>query len=253
MIEIKSSEQLQIMAEGGKVLAKVRDKLMESATAGVTTLELEDLSEHLITSSGATSNFKGQYGYPYTILTSVNEQVIHGKPNKRSLQNGDLLSIDVGLLWKGWHLDTTGTVIVGGDAAASLEVQEFAAAGYRILDEAIAQARVGNRVGDISSTMQRGIEGAGYSVVREYVGHGLGSELHMEPMVPCFGKPGTGPVLQEGMTLAIEVMMNMGKSDVRTLKDGWTVVTKDKSISGQFEHTVAVTKDGPWVLTASRG
>lgn len=249
MIEIKTPEQLKIMAEGGQRLAKVRDELMAAAKPGVTTLALEDLSEQLIAEQGATSNFKGQYGYPYTILTSVNEQVIHGKPNKRALQAGDLVSIDVGLLWQGWHLDTTGTVIVDGKDSTGPEVAAFAQAGYDILAEAIAKAVVGNRVGDISAAMQQGIEGRGYSVVREYVGHGLGSELHMEPMVPCFGRPGTGAELKEGMVLAIEVMMNMGRSEVRTLKDGWTVVTKDKSISGQFEHTVAVTSAGPRVLT----
>lgn len=249
MIEIKTPKQIEIMAEGGAVLAKVRDALMAEAKVGVTTLELEDISEKLINDSGATSNFKGQYGYPYTILTSVNEQVIHGKPNNRKLQSGDLVSIDVGLLWKGWHLDTTGTVIVGGATAAKPEVQAFAKAGYEILDQAIAQAVVGNKVGDISAAMQQGIEGHGYSVVREYVGHGLGTELHMEPMVPCYGKPGTGPELKPGMVMAIEVMMNMGRPEVRTLKDGWTVVTRDKSISGQFEHTVAVTESGPKVLT----
>ena len=239
------------MAEGGRRLAIVRDELMKAAQVGVTTMELEHLSEKLIAQQGATSNFKGQYGYPYTILTSVNEQVIHGKPNNRALQSGDLLSIDVGLLWQGWHLDTTGTVIVGGISAADPQTQRFYHTGYEILQQAIAQSKVGHKVGDISAAMQQGIEGAGYSVVREYVGHGLGSELHMDPMVPCFGKPNTGPDLQEGMTIAIEVMMNMGRPEVRTLKDGWTVVTKDGSISGQFEHTVAITKSGPKVLTAS--
>jgi methionyl aminopeptidase len=250
MIEIKTPEQLKLMAEGGRTLAKLRQELMAAAKEGVTTLELEGLSERLIASYGATSNFKGQYDYPYTILTSVNEQVIHGKPNKRALRNGDLLSIDVGLLWKGWHLDTTGTLIVGGEEAADEKVRRFYRAGYDILAEAIAQAKVGNKVGDISAAMQQGIESRGYSAVREYVGHGLGSELHMEPMVPCVGKPGTGALLQEGMTIAIEVMMNMGRADIRTLKDGWTVVTKDGNISGQFEHTVAITKHGPQVLTA---
>ncbi len=249
MIEIKTPEQLKIMAEGGHVLAQVRQQLMAAAVPGITTLELEDLSEQLIASFGATSNFKGQYDYPYTILTSVNEQVIHGKPNKRVLRAGDLLSIDVGLLWKNWHLDTTGTLIVGGKESANKEVRVFAAKGYKILDAAIAQAKIGNRVGDISAAMQQGIESAGYSAVREYVGHGLGSELHMDPMVPCYGKPGTGPELKQGMTLAIEVMMNAGGPYVRTLKDGWTVVTKDGSISGQFEHTVAITSSGPKVLT----
>lgn len=249
MIEIKTPEQLKIMAEGGHKLAQVRDQLMAAAIPGIATIELEQLSEKLIAGCGATSNFKGQYDYPYTILTSVNEQVIHGKPNKRVLRAGDLLSIDVGLLWKGWHLDTTGTLIVGGKDSADEEVRQFATKGYEILDAAINQARVGNRVGDISAAMQDGIESAGYSAVREYVGHGLGSELHMEPMVPCYGWPGTGPELKEGMTLAIEVMMNAGGPYVRTLKDGWTVVTKDGRISGQFEHTVAITKSGPKVLT----
>ena len=249
MIELKNDEQLQIMRQGGALLARIRDEVLGGAEAGVTTLELNDLAERLMKQAGAKSNFKGYGGFPFVICANVNDLIIHGFANKRPLQNGDVFSLDIGLIWKGLHVDTTATKIIGGLENAPEKVQTFIKTGEKALSLAIDRAVIGNRVGDISSTMQQTVESAGFSVIREYVGHGVGSELHMEPMIPCYGRAGTGEVLKEGMTLAIEVMMNMGGPKVRTLKDGWQVVTKDNSLSAQFEHTVAVTKDGPEILT----
>jgi methionyl aminopeptidase len=251
MIEIKTANQQNIMAEGGRLLAECRDLVVQAAEAGVTTLELDQLAEAEIRRRGAEPNFKGYGGYPYSICANVNDLVIHGFPNKRQLQNGDVFSLDIGLKYKGLHVDTTATKVIGGVDSAPENVQRFIATGQSALQLAIEQAVPGNRVGDISAAMQQTVESAGYSVVRDFVGHGVGSELHMEPMVPCFGKAGSGPTLEVGMTLAIEVMMNMGKPEIRTLKDGWQVVTKDRSLSAQFEHTVAITIDGPLILTTS--
>jgi methionyl aminopeptidase len=249
MIELKNVEQLRTMTEGGAILASCRDQVLAAAQSGVTTLELDTLAEKLIRRAGATPNFKGYGGFPYTICANVNELILHGFPKKRALQIGDVFSLDIGLLWQGLHVDTTGTIVVGGTDKAPEAVQKFVKTGQKALYAAIDRALVGNRVGDISSAIQYMVEQAGYSVIREFVGHGLGSELHMEPMIPCYGRAGTGMVLKEGMTLAIEVMMNMGGPGVKTLKDEWQVVTKDKSLSAQFEQTVAVTKSGPVVLT----
>lgn len=251
MIELKTPEQLEIMRTGGKLLAECRDAVLAAAQLGVTTLELDTLAEKLIRERDAKPNFKGYGGFPYSICANVNELVIHGFANKRALQVGDVFSLDIGLIYKGLHVDTTGTIIVGGMDAADQKVQQFIKTGEKALSLAIEQTRAGNRVGDVSAVMQQTVESAGYSVIREFVGHGVGSELHMDPLVPCFGKAGTGEMLKEGMTLAIEVMMNMGGPEIKTLKDGWQVVTKDHSLSAQFEHTVAITKDGPEILTLS--
>jgi methionyl aminopeptidase len=249
MIEIKTSAQLEIMTEGGALLGKIRDEVLSKAQPGVTTLELDELAEKLIINAGAKPNFKGYGGFPYTICANVNELILHGFPNRRPLQVGDVFSLDIGLIWQGLHVDTTGTVVVGGIDVATSGVKRFVQTGEAALWAAIEQAKVGNRVGDVSSAMQRIVEDAGYSVIREFVGHGIGSSLHMEPNVPCYGRPHTGPELTEGMTLAIEVMMNMGKPAILTLKDGWQVVSKDKSLTAQFEHTVAIWADGPKILT----
>jgi methionyl aminopeptidase len=249
MIELKDQKQLAAMADGGALLAKCREAVLAAAEPGVTTLELDALAEKLIRDGGGTPNFKGYGGFPFTICANVNDLVIHGFPNKRALQPGDVFSLDIGLIWQGLHVDTTETKIIGGLDTASEAVQKFIKTGEKALSLAIDQAVIGHRVGDISATMQQTVEQAGYSVIREFVGHGVGSELHMEPMIPCFGRAGTGPLIQEGMTVAIEVMMNMGGPAVKTLKDGWQVVTKDHSLAAQFEHTVAVTKNGPQILT----
>ena len=251
MIELKQPEQLQIMGVGGQKLAACLAQVVAAAKVGVTTLELDSLAERLILEVGGRPNFKGYQGYPYTLCTSVNEQVIHGFPNKRALVSGDVLTIDVGMLYQGWHVDHAVTVVVGlaKEVEQQQQTQRFLKTGQRALAAAIDQIKPGAHVGDLSAAIQAVVEEAGYSVIRDFTGHGLGSALHMEPIIPCFGRAGTGARLEVGMTLAVEVMMNMGKAETRTLKDGWTVVSKDKSLSAQFEHTVAVTQDGFEILT----
>jgi methionyl aminopeptidase len=217
---------------------------------GVTTAELDAIAESTIRAAGGRPAFKGYRGYPATICASVNDQVIHGIPSRRPLAAGDVLSIDVGAELDGFFGDAAVTVPVGPiskEAARLLRVTEES------LYEAIAQARIGRRVSDVSHAVQRHIEAHGYSVVREFVGHGIGQSMHEEPQIPNFGKPGHGPRLAEGMVLAIEPMVNMGLPGVRLLDDGWTAVTKDGSLSAHFEHTVAVTASGPLVLTDADG
>lgn len=251
-IELKTPDQIAIMAEGGRRLSLIRDELVRRAQPGLTTLEIDSMAEELIRSGGDQPSFKGYGGFPYTICANLNQIVVHGFPNKRALLPGDLFSLDIGLIHRGFHIDTTATTIVGGLEAASPQVQKFYRTGQQALDLAISQALVGNRVGDISHAMQSTVEAAGFSVIREYVGHGVGTSLHMDPQIPCYGKPHTGPELVEGMTLAIEIMMNMGQPQVKDLKDGWQVVTKDGTLSAQFEHTIALTSSGPQVLTQSQ-
>ena len=202
----------------------------------------------MIAAAGATPAFKGYHGYPATICASINEEVIHGIPSRRRvLQEGDILSIDVGASLGGYFGDSAITVPVGRvteEAASLLRVTEEA------LFKAIEQTRPGSRVSDIGCAVQRHVEAHGFSVVREFVGHGIGQRMHEEPQVPNYGEPGHGPRLAEGMVLAIEPMVNAGSAAVKVLSDGWTAVTRDKSLSAHFEHTVAVTGEGPWILTA---
>ncbi len=251
MTELKSPQQLQSMTKGGQLLAQIRDHLITIAQPGITTAEIDQLAEKMIRDAGAKPSFKGYGGYPFTICANVNELILHGYANKRALLAGDVFSLDIGLVYDDLHVDTTATTIVGGIDQASAEVQQFIKVGEKALAESIKLATTANRVGDVSSAIQEIVESAGYSVIRDYVGHGVGSQLHMDPQIPCYGRPDTGPKFEEGMTVAIEVMMSMGKPQLKTLKDGWQVVTKDGSLSAQFEHTVAITKSGPQVLTAS--
>jgi methionyl aminopeptidase len=251
MIEIKNVSQINIMRDNGFLLDSCLQKVISKANPGVTTLALDELAESLIREAGAVPNFKGYQGYPSTLCTSVNDQVIHGRPNKRSLIQGDVLTVDVGLVRNGFHVDRATTIIVGGEAAADSKVVKFLATGREALEHAINEVMPHKHVGDISAAMQEVVERAGYSVIREFTGHGVGTKLHMEPTIPCFGQRGRGSRLEVGMTLAVEVMMNMGSSKIKTLKDGWTTVTQDGSLSAQFEHTVAVTEDGCAILTLS--
>jgi methionyl aminopeptidase len=226
----------------------VLTELASKVAPGVTTSDLDELAEKMIAAAGATPAFKGYHGYPATICASINEEVIHGIPSRRRvLQEGDILSIDVGASLGGYFGDSAITVPVGRvteEAASLLRVTEEA------LFKAIEQARPGSRVSDIGSAVQRHVEAHGFSVVREFVGHGIGQRMHEEPQVPNYGEPGHGPRLAEGMVLAIEPMVNAGSAAVKVLSDGWTAVTRDKSLSAHFEHTVAVTGEGPWILTA---
>jgi methionyl aminopeptidase len=248
VIVCRSSVELERMSKAGRLVAEVLTQLSSRIAPGVSTAELDDLAEQLIADAGGTPAFKGYHGYPATICASINEEVIHGIPSgRRMLDEGDIVSIDVGVSLDGYYGDSAMTVPVG-------RVSEEAAALLRITEEslyrAIGRARPGARVSDIGHAVQEHVEAHGFSVVREFVGHGIGQRMHEEPQIPNYGEPGRGPRLAEGMVLAIEPMVNAGKAAVKVLKDGWTAVTKDKSLSAHFEHTVAVTTGEPWILTA---
>jgi methionyl aminopeptidase len=238
------------MRHANSLVAEVLDLLRSSVAPGVTTADLDALAESRVRESGAEPAFKGYHGYPATICASVNEEVIHGIPSRRELVEGDIVSIDMGVLYDGYYGDSAITVPVGRvseEAAALLRVTEEA------LHEAIARATVGARVSDIGDAVQTHVERSGFTVVREFVGHGIGQKLHEEPQVPNYGPGGRGPRLAQGMVLAIEPMVNAGKAAVKVLSDGWTAVTRDGRLSAHFEHTVAVTAAGPLVLTAPGG
>ena len=236
------------MRGAGRLVGEVLTELAAKVAPGVSTAELDELAEKRITRAGATPAFKGYHGYPATICASINDEVIHGIPSgRRVLQEGDIISIDVGAALDGYFGDSAITLPVG-------PVSEQAATLLRVTEEAlykaIEQARPGARVSDIGHAVQKHVEAFGFSVVREFVGHGIGQRMHEEPQVPNYGDPGRGPRLSEGMVLAIEPMVNAGKPSVKVLADGWTAVTRDKSLSAHFEHTVAVTAGEPWILTA---
>jgi methionyl aminopeptidase len=214
---------------------------------GITTLELDREAELYIRSRGAVPAFKGYRGFPGTLCTSVNDEVVHGIPGPRMLKDGDILSIDVGALYEGFYSDSARTFPVGEVSPLAKKLMEVT---RRALDAGISQAVAGNRISDISASVQKVVEDAGFSVVRDFVGHGVGRDLHEAPQVANFGKRGKGPVIQEGMTLAIEPMVNVGEWEVRILGNGWTVVTADGSLSAHFEDSIAVTKNGPLVLSA---
>ena len=228
------------------LVAEVLTELRSLVEAGATTGDLDALAEKRVRAAGAVPAFKGYQGYPATLCTSINEQVVHGIPSDRTLRAGDVVSIDLGVVLDGFYGDSAVTVPVGAvseDTAALLRVTEEA------LHRSIAKAHPGGRVSDLGHAVQTHVEAHGYSVVREFVGHGIGTSLHEEPQVPNYGEPGRGPRLMEGMVLAIEPMVNMGNAAVRVLDDGWTTVTRDGSLSAHFEHTVAITTDGPVVLS----
>ena len=248
MIVCRSAAELEHMRAAGRLVGEVLSTLTPRVVPGVTTGELDELAEGLITAAGGVPAFKGYHGYPATICASINEEVIHGIPSRRRvLMEGDILSIDVGAQLEGYFGDSAVTVPVGRispDAAKLLRITEES------LYKAIACVRPGGRISDIGHAVQQHVESFGFSVVREFVGHGIGPRMHEEPQVPNYGEAGRGPRLAEGMVLAIEPMVNAGKPAVKVLSDGWTAVTKDKSLSAHFEHTVAVTAEGAWILTA---
>jgi len=248
VIVCRSAAELEQMRDAGRLVGEVLTELASRIAPGVTTADLDAMAEERIAKAGATPAFKGYHGYPATICASINEEVIHGIPSgRRVLNEGDILSIDVGVSLNGYFGDSAITVPVG-------QVSEQAAALLRATEEslykAIERVRPGGRISDIGHAVQKHVEAHGFSVVREFVGHGIGQRMHEEPQVPNYGEPGRGPRLAEGMVLAIEPMVNAGKPAVKVLADGWTAVTKDSSLSAHFEHTVAVTADGPWILTA---
>lgn len=246
MIIRKSTEEIKRIAEAGRVLRECLDKLIEAAQPGVTTKELDRLAESFIRSRGGRPTFKGYRGYPASICTSINDVVVHGIPSSTKLKEGDILGIDVGVTLREYIADAAITIGIG---SISAEAQALIDATSRSLELAIEQCRVGNRIGDISHAVQSYVESQGYSVVRTLVGHGVGRQMHEDPQVPNFGLPGRGPRLLEGMVLAIEPMVNMGGPEVEVGPDNWAIYTKDGSLSAHFEHTVAITADGPRVLT----
>ncbi len=243
---LKSRDEIEIMRRTNLIVAEVLHVLKATVGVGVTTLDLERIAEEELKKTSARPAFKGYRGYPWCLCTSVNNEVVHGMPSKRVLNDGDIVSIDFGVFSDGFYGDSAITVPVGSvspDAARLVKVTEES------LEKAIEAAVAGNRLFDISASVQRYVESHGFSVVREFVGHGIGRELHEAPQVPNFGLPGRGIRLKAGMVLAIEPMINMGGPDVKILDDGWTAVTADGSLSAHFEHTVAITDDGPYVLS----
>ncbi len=247
MIIIKSRDEIKKMAKASEIVAEALTVIRSVVAPGVTTKELERIAEEVIRSRGGRPAFKGYRGYPASICTSVNSEIVHGIPSDEVLlHEGDIVSVDLGVIYKGYI----------GDAAVTLPVGRISEETGRLLDiteqalyEGIGKAVPGNRVSDISNAIQRFVESNGYSVVRAFVGHGVGRSLHEEPQIPNFGPPGKGPVLKEGMTLAIEPMVNEGSYRVTILADGWTAKTADGKLSAHFEHTVLVTKDKPRILT----
>lgn len=242
MIILKTPEEIEVMAKASKLVAETLQFLKPHVRSGVATDELDRLAEEFIRARGGKPAFKGYRSYPKTLCISVNDQVVHGIPSKRILKEGDIVGLDLGAIVEGFYGDSAMTLPVGiinPKAAELLRVTEAA------LYAGIEQAVVGNRLSDISHAVQERAESAGFSVVTDFVGHGIGRQLHEEPQVPNYGKPGQGPRLQVGMVLAIEPMVNMGKSDVRVLDDQWTAVTKDGSLSAHFEHTIAIQPSGP--------
>jgi methionyl aminopeptidase len=247
MVVLKSSWELERMRQAGKIVAKVLAALQDVVKAGMTTAELDALAYRIITKEGAKPSFKGYRGYPASICTSLNEQIVHGIPGPRHLQEGDVLSLDVGAIYKGYHGDAAITVGIG---AISSEARALMEATAGALAAGIAQARIGNRLGDVSYHIQQYAESRGYSVVREYMGHEIGREMHEPLQVPNFGVAGRGVLLRSGMTFALEPMLNIGTWHTRVLEDEWTVVTEDGKLSAHFEHTVAIADGEPEILTA---
>lgn len=235
------------MREAGYVVAQTKAALVRAIAPGMKTRELDVIASRQIFKMGAQPSFKGYRGFPATICISVNEQIVHGIPGNRVIRDGDIVSMDVGAIVEGYQGDSAVTVGVG---TISLEAQRLIDATREALDAGILQALTGYRVGDISWAIQQYSESLGYGVVREYVGHGIGRALHEEPSVPNFGDPGRGPLLEPGMAIAIEPMLNVGGWETKVLEDDWTVVTADGELSAHFEHTVAITESGPEVLTA---
>ncbi len=249
MIVCKSPAELEKMRAAGRVVAKVLEAVAARAAPGVSTLELEAVAEKEIAAASAEPAFKGYHGYPCVLCTSINEEIVHGIPSERRLQPGDIVSIDVGVKLDGYYADAATTVAlepVSEEAARLLRVTREA------LERAIARTRTGGYLGDISAAVQEYVEGAGFNVVREFVGHGIGTALHEEPQVPNYvnATRGRGPKLAPGMVLAIEPMVTTGSPEVKIRADRWTAVTSDGGFAAHFEHSVAVTQNGPWILTA---
>lgn len=247
MIVLKTERELKLMREAGRISAGALKVAGEAVEPGISTAEIDRIAEKYILSQGARPNFKGYNGFPATACISINDQVIHGIPSKKQIvKEGDIVSIDLGAVFEGYHGDNAATFAAGD---VSPEAQRLMDVTRESLYEGIKMARAGGRIGDISAAVQQYTEARGYSVVRQYVGHGVGASLHEAPEVPNFGTPGRGVRLLPGMTLAIEPMINMGTEKVKVMPDGWTVLTADGALSAHFEHSVVITADGPQILT----
>lgn len=242
----KTKEELEIMKVAGKICSNAFKKVLAFAKTGASCRDLDTIARQSIEEENAQPSFMTVGGYQWTICTTINNQVVHGIPSKRVLKNGDILGIDIGALYGGFHSDMAKTVPIGEIPQSTAQ---FLETGQSTLKKAITQAQIGNRIGDISAVIQKGVEEAGYSVVRSLTGHGVGRQLHEDPYVPGVGQKGTGEQILENMVLAIEIIYAQGKGDVKLEKDGWTIATTDGSLGGLFEQTVAVTKNGPIVLT----
>ena len=247
MINIKNRNEINCMIEAGRIVKETLLLMEKNIKPGISTIELDRIAEDYIRSQNATPGFKGLYDYPSTICISIEDEVVHGLPSDKKLKQGQIVSIDVGSIYKGYYGDHAKSFPVGvidDDKQNLLDVTK------KCLELGISKAQPGNRIGDIGSVIQKYAEDNGYGVVRELVGHGIGSQLHEEPQIPNFGKMGTGPVIDVGMCFAIEPMINMGSKEVYTKNDGWTICTKDGLPSAHFEHTITITDDGPQILTA---
>jgi methionyl aminopeptidase len=251
VIELKSAREIGLMRAGGHILADVMDRLRQTVKPGLSTLEIDEDVEAFICSKGATPAFKGYRGFPATVCISINEEVVHGIPSAhRRIKEGDIVGLDLGCIVEGYYADCAFTLAIGD---VPPKVQELLDVTRESLDVAITECRAGRRLSDVSNAVQTHVERHGLSVVRAFVGHGIGRALHEDPQIPNFGDPGRGPQLRPGMVLAIEPMVTMGSWEVKVLDDGWTAVTRDGSLAAHFEHTIAVTEAGPEVLTSRTG
>ena len=250
MIIRKSKNEIEKMRAAGQIVGRVLKRLSEMVEPGITTRDLDAEAERMIRAAGAIPTFKGYHGYPASICASINDEVVHGIPSNRKLHEGDIIGIDCGATLQGYVGDSAVTVPVG---KISDEAWKLINNTHKSLFAAIEKCQVGNRLGDVCNAVQAYVEPLGYSIVRNFCGHGIGRAMHEDPQVPNYGKPGTGPTLREGWVLAIEPMANLGRHDVKTLSDGWTVITMDGRPSAHFEHTVAITESGPQILTLLNG
>ena len=246
MIIIKNDKEINLMRKAGKIVAETLLVVEKNIKPGITTAELDRIAEEFITKHGAKPSFKGLYGFPASLCISVNEQVVHGIPGRYVLKEGDIVSVDCGAIIDGYHGDAARTFAVGN---ISEEAQKLIEVTKESFFKCLEAAKVGNNLTDISNEIQKYIEASGFSVVRDFVGHGIGKDIHEDPEVPNFGRPGRGPKLVTGMALAIEPMVNVGSHRVKTLGDDWTVITSDKSLSAHYENTVIILPDGPEILT----
>lgn len=249
-ITLKSPREIELMRQAGKITAAARALAREMVTPGITTAQIDREVRHFIEKSGAKPTFLGYGGFPGSVCLSVNDEVIHGIPGSRTIQEGDIVSVDVGATWKGFVGDCAGTYVAGKGSDEALRLIQVTRQSFF---EGMKFARAGYRIGDISHAVQTYVEKNGFSVVREYVGHGVGAELHEAPEVPNYGEPGRGPRLLKGMTIAVEPMVNAGTYEVRVLKDGWTVKTKDGKLSAHYENTILITDGEPEILTFAEG